>query len=134
MVSRGLVVWCAILGVAFVNGAVREFLLIPQLGVNPGQAASAVLLCLAIFVVSWGAAPWIGIPSAAEAVQVGVIWLVLTVAFEFGAGHYVFGRSWGSLLDDYAGGGAWIRVPMFVVTLLAPLAAAWSRGLIRTPA
>jgi hypothetical protein len=31
----------------------------------------------------------------------GLLWLVLTVAFEFGVGHFVFGRSWESLGEDY---------------------------------
>ena len=32
---------------------------------------------------------------------VGLLWLVLAVAFEFGVGHFVFGRSWERLGEDY---------------------------------
>jgi hypothetical protein len=31
----------------------------------------------------------------------GFIWLVLTIAFEFLAGHYAFGNSWERLIADY---------------------------------
>ena len=33
--------------------------------------------------------------------MVGIAWVALTVAFEFLAGHYVFGNSWEKLLADY---------------------------------
>jgi len=39
--------------------------------------------------------------SAAQAWTIGLLWLVMTVAFEFGFGHYVAGHSWNRLLADY---------------------------------
>ena len=131
MCIRALIVWCAILGVAFVNGATRELWLIPRMGTLPGQIVSSVALCVAILAMSWAAAGWMSIPSTADALQVGILWLMLTAAFEFGAGHYLFGQPWHVLLDDYRGIGALIRVPMLVTTLLAPVVAAWSQGLLR---
>ena len=41
------------------------------------------------------------IESASQAWVIGVIWLVLTVAFEFGFGHFVVGHAWSSLFADY---------------------------------
>jgi hypothetical protein len=131
MLTRAVIVWCAILGVAFVNGATRELWLIPRLGTLAGQIVSSVALCVAILAVAWAVAAWISIPSTADALQVGVLWLVLTAAFEFGAGHYLFGRPWSVLLEDYSGTGALIRVPMLVTTLVAPVVAASCRGLLR---
>ena len=131
MFVRALIVWCAILGVAFVNGATRELWLIPRMGTLPGQIVSSVTLCVAILALSWVAAAWMAIPSTADAMQVGILWLVLTAAFEFGAGHYLFARSWNMLLEDYRGIGALIRVPMLITTVVAPVVAAWSRGLLR---
>ena len=32
---------------------------------------------------------------------IGVLWLGLTVSFEFGFFHYVAGRTWASLLEQY---------------------------------
>jgi hypothetical protein len=59
--------------------------------------------------------------TAREARSVGALWLALTLAFEFGVGHYGFGKAWPELLADYdlRHGRIWIAV--LVVTLLAPL-------------
>ena len=57
------------------------------------------------------------------------IWLVLTLGFEFIAGHYAFGHSWERLLADYdvCSGRVWLFVP--IATLLAPRLAAAIRGM-----
>jgi apolipoprotein N-acyltransferase len=51
---------------------------------------------------------------------VGLAWLALTVAFEFGFGHYAAGHSWSELLADYdpTSGRVWILIPLWVA--LAP--------------
>jgi len=41
------------------------------------------------------------IPSFRQAVAVGMIWLTLTIAFEFTFGHYIAGHSWAMLFHDY---------------------------------
>jgi len=51
---------------------------------------------------------------------IGIIWLVLTLAFEFGVGHFVMKKSWNTLLEDYniLKGRTWVLV--LVVTLCGP--------------
>ena len=51
----------------------------------------------------------------------GVLWLAVTLAFEFLAGHYLFGDPWERLLAEYnvARGRLWVVVP--ITTLLAPV-------------
>lgn len=41
------------------------------------------------------------IESAKHAVLIGLIWLALTILFEFGFGHYIMGNPWQKLLHDY---------------------------------
>ncbi|HEY5776214.1 MAG TPA: hypothetical protein VIS57_09025, partial [Xanthomonadales bacterium] len=41
------------------------------------------------------------IESAAQAWLIGCIWLVFTIAFEFGFGHFVVGHPWSRLFADY---------------------------------
>jgi hypothetical protein len=41
------------------------------------------------------------IGSAKEAWIIGACWLLMTIAFEFGFGHYVAGHSWSRLIADY---------------------------------
>ena len=40
------------------------------------------------------------IESARHAILVGVIWLGLTILFEFGFGHYFMGNPWQKLLHE----------------------------------
>jgi hypothetical protein len=63
--------------------------------------------------------------------HVGVLWLVLTVAFELGFGHFVFGRTWESLRADYNVPRGELLPFGLVVLALSPLIAARMRGLRR---
>jgi hypothetical protein len=133
MIWRAIVVWFAVLALAVLNGAVRESWLIPRLGDRIGRAGSTVVLCALIFVVTWLSIGWIRPSTSSEAWTVGLIWLVLTLAFEFLAGHYLFGKSWAALLDDYDISQGRIWVAVLVVVLLAPLWTARMRGLLGAP-
>ncbi len=60
------------------------------------------------------------IKSVKHAILIGLIWLGLTILFEFGFGHYIMGNSWQKLLHDYniAEGRVW---SLFLVWLtIAP--------------
>jgi apolipoprotein N-acyltransferase len=50
------------------------------------------------------------------AIRIGLIWLVLTVMFEFGFGHFVAGHSWQRLLQDYniRAGRVWLAILLWV--------------------
>lgn len=65
----------------------------------------------------WVFAPYFPIESQHDAIAVGVIWLGMTVAFEFGFGRYVAGSSWEKLLSDYNlfAGRVWL---LFLVWML----------------
>lgn len=120
MLWRALVVWLCLMAVAFANGALRELILSPRLGGKIGHVLSTMILCTAIVLIAWISVPWIGPRTAVEAWKIGGVWLVLTLAFEFLAGHFLFGNSWTKLLADYnvAKGRIWVLVP--IITLLAP--------------
>lgn len=130
MIARALVVWCLLLLLAVFNGGVRDTWLSPALGDTAGRAISTVLLSLLILVATWLTVRWIGPSSAGRAMAVGALWVILTLAFEFGVGHYGFGKSWAELLADYdvLRGRIWILV--LLVTFLAPLLTARFRGML----
>jgi hypothetical protein len=50
-----------------------------------------------------------------DAISVGAIWVVLSVVFEFGFGHYVEGDSWSDLLESYdlTVGNLWILIVLW---------------------
>jgi hypothetical protein len=68
----------------------------------------------------WLVLPWLRLASGAEAVRMGLVWLGLTVAFEFVFGHYAMGQPWAALLHDYnlLHGRLWVVVLAW--TTLAP--------------
>lgn len=127
---KALALWLAILGFAMLNGAVREGLLVPAMGSFGAFIASGALLSACIFAVAYFAAPWYGRLTSAHWFLVGLFWLVLTLAFEFGFGRLVQGKPWGELWAAYtfAGGNIWPLV--LVAALVSPWLAARIRGLV----
>ena len=99
MLTRALIIWFGILLLASVNGALRAAWFIPKLGERLSYAVSTLLLCAIVLLVTWFAIGWIGPGSVRDTVLIGVLWVAMTLAFEFLAGHYLFGHSWARLLD-----------------------------------
>jgi hypothetical protein len=127
MLIRAAAVWFSLAALAITNGALRDLVLTRRLGAQGSHIVSTLVLCSLIFAVTWLTIDWIGPHSDAEAFLIGALWLGMTLAFEFLAGHYLFKTSWDRLLADYnlARGRIWPLV--LVVTLLAP----WLAGLGR---
>ena len=123
MYPRAFVMWFVLLCAAIGNGALREALIIPRTGDYWGHVASTLTLSALILGIAVVSAPWMGLASTADALRVGALWVAMTMAFEFLAGHYLFGNSWERLLADYniLQGRIWILV--LVVTFVAPLVA-----------
>ncbi len=49
----------------------------------------------------WIITKYFKIQSSAQAIGIGLMWLMLTILFEFGFGHFVMGTPWSKLLHDY---------------------------------
>jgi hypothetical protein len=132
MVIRTVLIWCALLVIASINGAAREALLIPRIGDVLGRAVSTLALSVFIIILTWISIAWITPRSVPQAWAVGVIWVALTLAFEFLAGHYLFHHPWSRLLEDYnvLRGRIWILV--LVTTLVSPRICAGLRNLLGT--
>jgi hypothetical protein len=79
-----------------------------QIGVFTG---SVLILCVAYLLVGWLRAE-----NTKSLIIVGALWLVVTVVFEFGFGHFVFGRSWQDLGSDYnIAHGGFLAIGMLVL-------------------
>lgn len=98
--------------IAILNGAVREVWLMNYFGeLRAHQVSSAtgiVLLGICIWIIIRNWRPC----SAATAIAIGLIWLAMTVAFEFLFGFYVRGLSRNQLLHAYNlfAGQVWVLV------------------------
>jgi hypothetical protein len=117
-----------ILALAVLNGGLRESVLVPALGTRAAYILSGILLSACILIVATGLARWMKLGDARRGLTVGLLWLLLTVAFEFGFGGLVRGRSWSDMLDAYTfrDGNVWPLV--LAVTFFAPLLAMLVRG------
>jgi hypothetical protein len=129
MLVRALAIWFVLLLVAVLNGAFREAVLTPRVGRGVAHALSTVMLSVLILIVGWLSMGWISPRTLQDAWTIGALWVGLTIAFEFLAGHFVFGRPWDELLADYnlLAGRIWLMV--LVVTLMTPVFAFTRRGL-----
>jgi len=130
IVRRSLVVWLMMLVVASVNGAIREALLIPAIGVIAGRAISTVALCVLVILLTWLSIRWIQPRSGRDAWIVGALWVALTLGFEFMAGHFLFGDPWSQLLEEYNVFRGRIWVLVLVTIAFAPRVCARIRGVL----
>lgn len=121
--ARYLFVWLLLAFVATLNGIVRQSTygkILPELTAHQVSTVTAILASGAVV---WAIHRLWPIQSVSQSWVIGISWLVLTVAFEFGFGHYVAGHSWEKLLADYnlVNGRvwslflAWVTVLPFVV-------------------
>ena len=112
--------WFGLVLLAILNGGVREHLYKARLGdLAAHQLSTILLLLLMTTYVRLLAAAW-PLPSIAEAWAIGVIWLMLTLIFEFGFGRFVAGHSWQHLFAEYnlLAGKIWFLIPLWL--LIAP--------------
>ena len=123
MLMRTVEIWFGLLVLAVLNGGFREAMLVPRLGRGVGQAVSTVMLSTLILGLGWVTLPWIAPATLQDAWTVGIAWVVLTLAFEFLGGHFIFGKPWPELFADYnlLAGRIWVMV--LIVTLMTPVIA-----------
>ncbi|HMY75638.1 MAG TPA: hypothetical protein PLQ88_27705, partial [Blastocatellia bacterium] len=74
-------------------------------------------------------ARWLRATQRRQLLAVGALWVLLTVAFEFGLGRFVLGYSWTRLLEDYNLARGGLMGLGLVFLLFAPLLAAKMRDL-----
>jgi hypothetical protein len=103
-----------------VNGTLRTLGYEHRLGDLAAHQLATQLLIAALLGYTWLLHDRRPLPSARTAFGIGGLWALLTLAFEFGVGHYVLGRPWSVLLADYdlAAGRIWELVP--IATMIAP--------------
>ncbi|MGB3526887.1 MAG: hypothetical protein WBB32_13080 [Flavobacteriales bacterium] len=125
-----LLIWLLFMVGAILNGTLRVKVIVPFTGEAIGHIISTVLLCAIILSITWYTLPWVGLGTTLQAWVIGACWLFLTLAFEFGVGHFIGHHSWTEMLADYnvLKGRVWVFVPL--ITFLAPWWMAHVRGLL----
>lgn len=111
--------WFVLMVLAIFNGALREKVLARFVNELKAHQLSTVIgmtiITLAVYLFSWVFV----ISSMPQAMGISVIWLAMTVGFEFGFGHWVMKKSWAVLLHDYnlRAGRVWMLFLIWLVLL-----------------
>lgn len=113
---RYLIAWVPMVFIAIANGLFREKFFANRLKELHAHQASTATLMILFGIYTWVVLRIWKPESARQAIIIGLIWFVLTVAFEFSFGHYVAGHSWSRLFNDYNlfAGRLWILILIWV--------------------
>ena len=132
--AKAMALWGLLALLAVLNGILRQFVLVPELGPVAGLRISGLLLAAVIPLVAWLTLPWYGPLPSRQYGWIGCVWLVMTLIFEFGFGHFIAHQSWTGMLGAYdlSKGNLWSLV--LLATLVSPWLAARLRPDIRRPA
>jgi hypothetical protein len=125
--KKAVSVWFLIAFAESVHGTLRRLFLVPQIGEKLSHQIGVFIGSVIIFIVACLSIRWIGSVSFRQQLQVGALWVVLTLIFEFTLGYF-FGYSPERILSDYniAEGGLMLFGVLFM--LFAPALAAKLRG------
>ena len=115
--------WFLFMILAIINAGVRNGLYKPIVGDLAAHQISTVIFVILIIIVTYIIFRFSNIElNDSDALLIGAIWLISTIAFEFIAGHFLFGNTWEKLFADYnlLNGRIWSLV--LITTFLAPYA------------
>ncbi|MEQ1883440.1 MAG: hypothetical protein ABL967_00135 [Bryobacteraceae bacterium] len=129
--SRALLVWLLIIVLETIHGILRGLFLTPavgdfrarQVGVFIGSGLILGVSCLTIRWMTAGARAPRGV-----LLRTGIVWTVLTLAFEFSLGT-ALGLTWSRMLSDYDLPHGGLMPLGILILVLAPWIAAKSRGI-----
>ncbi|WP_373502443.1 hypothetical protein [Aestuariivirga sp.] len=125
---RGLLVWLLIMLVETIHGILRGWLLVPLAGDAAAGRIGWPVGVIIVTAISLMMVRWTGLTRRRDLLLLGVLWAVLTFAFEVMIGVL---RGLGTVdilaaINPLAGG---LMLYSLTVMLLAPLLAAWLRGI-----
>jgi hypothetical protein len=113
------VCWFGLMVVAILNGTLRTSgfaKLMPELRAHQLSCFTGILFIgLAVWLID---KKW-EIVSSNQAIMIGLIWLMMTILFEFVFGHFIMKHPWSRLLHDYRidEGRLWILVLLWTAVV-----------------
>ncbi len=110
-----ILIWLPMIFIAVVNGTARDLWYKKYVGELAGRQISTISLIILFAIYIIIILKKYPLQSDTQAWYVGILWLVLTLAFEFGFGRFG-GYSWKYLFDEYnfMSGRIWILIPIWV--------------------
>ncbi len=99
VVIRAFLAWVLIIAAESVHGALRRTLLDPDTAFAVRQI-SVIVAVLIVFAVTWASSRWMAVRGTGALLGLGLFWVVLTLAFEFGLGR-ILGISLREVAEGY---------------------------------
>ncbi len=94
--------WFLFMASAIINAGIRNGVFEPIASEQTAHQISTLVFMTIILFITYLVLRFSKIElSTKDAFLMGFVWLVLTICFEFIAGHYIFGNSWVHLIADY---------------------------------
>lgn len=110
-----LLLWFPMLLLAVLNGTARDLWYKKFTGELAAHQFSTISLILLFGIYIYLVLSRFPPDSETQSILIGLLWLILTLAFEFGFGRYR-GNSWTTLMGDYniMRGRIWILIPIWI--------------------
>ncbi len=98
---RAFTVWLLIIFAESIHGTIRQLFLAPLVGDFSARRIAVFTGMILIFAITYLSVRWINAPTKKSLLGIGLIWVVLTVLFEFSLGIFVFKFSRERMFEDY---------------------------------
>ena len=124
ILTRATIIWLVLICAEILHGIARGMFLVPYVGEFRSNQVGVFTGSIIILAIALAFVRWIGASRPRDLVAVGLLWLILTLAFEILFGRFVLGASWERLAADFnvARGGL---LPFgMLILMLSPLIAA----------
>jgi hypothetical protein len=116
---RALAIWLLIVVAESISGTIRRVWLVPAIGERASHQIGVLIGSILILLIAWLSARWLDARTLKAQLQIGALWVVLIVAFEFGAGA-ALGNSMENMLAEYDFTQGGLMVLGLIVMSLAP--------------
>ena len=116
MIWKYVIGWIPMTFIGILNGMLRQYGYSRFVGdLTAHQISTLTGIVFMGLYIWWLTGVW-KIESSGQALAVGLIWLGMTVVFEFVFGHYIVGHPWRKLFHDYniLEGRVWLLVLIWI--------------------
>lgn len=121
MIGKYVIGWLPLVVIGILNGILRQVGYSKYVGELTAHQISTLTGIVLMGLYIWCLTGIWKIRSPAQAMAIGLIWLGMTIVFEFVFGHYVMEHPWKKLFRDYnlLDGRIWVFVLIWIT--VAPL-------------
>ena len=118
---RAILTWLLFIPIVFMNAAVRELVYKPFTGELLAHQVSTIKGSVAFFLLAFFLLRHYMYNTPNDKLLfIGLMWVVLTIVFEFSLGIFVTVASWNEMLNDYNIGQGRIWIFFLVIILITP--------------